>query len=224
MDITEVGYPFDCHPRVRSRCAVAWSALSGFVCRAEGVVPRRRGVHGLPGLAALAGGAGVSGVRACGDGRDDGACVALRWVSQEGLAYRRDDLSGHAHAADGVVRRGLVHDRRSGRRVGVDDAEATGAGFLPDRVDDAAPLPDRDGAARSGGPHRAGGGRRDLPRRGAPWGAWARRAGQDAGGDRGRAARAAWLRSGPDEHHPERGGQDPAQVPDRPRWSPDLPC
>ncbi len=113
-----------------------------------------------------------------------------------------------------VVRRGLVHDRRSGPRVGVDDAEATGAGFLPDGVDDAAPLPDRDGAARSGGPHRARGGRRDLPRRGVPWGAWARRAGQDAGGDRGRAARAAWLRSGPDEHHPERGGQDPAQVPD----------
>ena len=40
----------------------AWLAVSGFIRGAQGVVPRRRGVHGLSGLAALAGRAGRAGV------------------------------------------------------------------------------------------------------------------------------------------------------------------
>ena len=129
----KVGYPFHCHLAVRSSCAVAWSALSGLVCRVEGVVPRRSGVHGLPGLAALAGGTCVSGVWACGQDRGRRSGVAMRRLWQAGLAHRGDDLSGHPYTVDGVVRGRLVHDCRSGWGVGVDDAKAAGPGLLPQR-------------------------------------------------------------------------------------------
>jgi len=78
------------------------------------VVPRRRGVHGLLGLAALAVGAGVSALPAAGDHGGVRAGVALRGVRQAGLPDRGDDLPGHPHAVDGVVRRGLVYDCHPG--------------------------------------------------------------------------------------------------------------
>lgn len=58
-----------------------------------------------------------------GHGGGRGPGLALRRLPQARLAYRGNDLPGHLYALDGVVRRRLVHDRRPGRGVGVDDAE-----------------------------------------------------------------------------------------------------
>jgi len=95
----EVGYPFHCHLRVGSLCAISRSALPRVVCGAEGVVPRRRGLHGLPGLAALAGRAGVPELRACRQEGEHGPSVALRRVPEACLAHCGNDLPGHAHGA-----------------------------------------------------------------------------------------------------------------------------
>jgi len=116
-------------------------------------------VRGLFGLAALAGRAGVPGVRPGGNDGGHGPGVALWRLPQTGVADCGDDLPGHSHTVDRVVRRGVVHEHRPGRGVGVDDAETARAGLLPDGVDDAAPLPECDGATRPSGPDRAGRGR-----------------------------------------------------------------
>src|SRR5665647_1253015 len=62
------------------------------------------------------------------------------------LADRRDHLPGHPHAADRVVRGGLVHGQHEERRVRAADAEAARPRVVPDGLDDAAPLPHGDGS------------------------------------------------------------------------------
>ena len=75
-----MGYPFDCHLIVGWPYADAWLAVSGFVRAAQGVVPRRRGVHGLSGLAALAGRVdGLRDLKRSGRPRQFTA-VAAAWV------------------------------------------------------------------------------------------------------------------------------------------------
>jgi len=56
------------------------------------VVPRRRGLHGLPGLAALAGRAGVPELRACRQEGEHGPSMALRRVPEACLAHCGNDL------------------------------------------------------------------------------------------------------------------------------------
>src|SRR5664280_298349 len=68
-----------------------------------------------------------------------GLALRQRGVPQASLPDCRDDLPGHPHSVDGLVRRRLVHDCRPGRCLGVDDAEAAGTGLVPDGVGDAAP-------------------------------------------------------------------------------------
>jgi len=107
----EVAYPFHCpDPRRFDGCRCE-ACTTRVICGAACVVPRRLGVHGLPGLVALARRGGVPGVRMDGGRRGVGTGVAVRGLSQAGVAHGGDDLREHAHAADGVVRSGLVHDR-----------------------------------------------------------------------------------------------------------------
>src|SRR5664280_2886224 len=61
-----------------------------------------------------------------------GLALRQRGVPQASLPDCRDDLPGHPHSVDGLVRRRLVHDCRPGRCLGVDDAEAAGTGLVPD--------------------------------------------------------------------------------------------
>ena len=60
-----------------------------------------------------------------------------------------DDLSPRAQSAVGVVRGGVADDQPEARHLGARSAAHVGVWLLPDRVGDAAPLPQGDGASRS---------------------------------------------------------------------------
>jgi hypothetical protein len=162
-----MSYPFHCPTPVVSTGAEAGPALPRVVCGAARLVPGRRGMHGLPRLAPLARRTGLSRLRLDHDARTVRADLALRQqrLPQARLPDCGDDLPGHSHAVDGLVRRRLVHDGRPRRRLGVDHAEAARSGLVPDDLGDAAPLPDGDGPSRSGTAVRSRGGRRDVPGR-----------------------------------------------------------
>ena len=113
---------------------------------------------------------------------------------------RRHAVRQDPHAAEDMVRRGLVCHHREERPVS-GDAGAHARRVLQGRVDDAAALPRRDGPLGAAAAVGRRGGRRDVHRRGAARpGTRPRRARQGDRGDR-RGGLGARLRA-----HPHAGG------------------
>ncbi len=126
--------------------------------------------------------------------RRGGWVAALRWalvvrrLCPAPLGDGRDDLPPDEDPAHGVVCRGLAHDERQAGRLRPRAATCARDRLVPDRVGDAASLPQCDGPSRARPALGYRRGRRDLPRRARAWCPWPWRARKDPGRGRCRAA------------------------------------